>query len=45
MVEERKLARLRKAIEAGDRSPDVPDFSFAKLRTKIAGEGRKRTGA
>jgi len=41
-VEQRKLANLRAAIVAADRSPDVPDFSFAKLRAKLAAEGRKR---
>ena len=41
-VEQRKLTWLRAAIDAGDRSPDVPDFSFAKLRAKLAAEGRKR---
>ena len=41
-VEQRKPAWLRAAIDAGDRSPDVPDFRFAKLRAKLAAEGRKR---
>jgi hypothetical protein len=41
-VEQRKLANLRAAIDAADRAPDVPDFSFAELRAKLATEGRKR---
>ena len=41
-VERHKLARLRAAIDAGIRSPDDPNFSFAKLRAKIAAEGHKR---
>ncbi|HJQ57449.1 MAG TPA: type II toxin-antitoxin system ParD family antitoxin [Vineibacter sp.] len=42
-VEERKLVRLRAAIQAGIDSPDDPDFSFDKLRASLARPRRRRS--